>query len=93
MNFLRHLLLAAVLVFAQLAASAHAVEHLVQDEGSLPKHACELCLSAQNLGAALTSAVMPPAVSVPSLLPELAHCNDRGALPAPPASQRAPPRS
>ena len=93
MNFLRHLLLAAVLVFAQLAASAHAVEHLVHDEGSLPKHACELCLSAQNLGAALTSAVTPPAVSVPYLVPDLAICNDRGALPAPPASQRAPPRS
>lgn len=93
MNFLRHLLLAAVLVFAQLAASAHAVEHLVQDEGSLPKHASELCLSAQNLGAALTSALTPPAVGVPYLVPEFELCNDRGALPAPPASQRAPPRS
>lgn len=93
MNFLRHLLLAAVLVFAQLAASAHAVEHLVQDEGKLQKHACELCLSAQNLGAALTSALAPPVISVPYLVPALALCNDRGALPAPPASQRAPPRS
>ena len=35
----------------------------------------------------------PPAVGVPYLVPEFALCNDRGALPAPPASQRAPPRS
>ena len=79
--------------FKTCEAADIAVEHLVQDEGSLPKHACELCLSAQNLGAALTSALTPPAVGVPYLVPEFELCNDRGALPAPPASQRAPPRS
>lgn len=93
MNALRHLLLVVALIFAQGAVNAHAVEHLANDEGGLPKHACELCLSAQNLGAALNSAVAPPAVSVPYLVPEVALCNDRVALPAPPASQRAPPRS
>lgn len=91
MNFLRHLLLAAVLVFSQLAASAHAVEHLVQDEGGLPKHACELCLGAQNLSAGLTSSAIPPPVSVCFLRPAILDSHDRGALPAPPASQRGPP--
>ena len=91
MNFLRHLLLAAVLVFAQLAASAHAVEHLVQDEGSLPKHACELCLAAHDLGSALpTLPVALPLLGAAELLPVY---DGWGliSLPAPRAVQRGPP--
>ena len=94
MNFLRHLLLAIVLIGAQLAASAHAVEHLVPDEGGLPRHACELCLSAQSLGAAAPTPTLSLAPCVAGFArPETPLGCGRMDLPAPPACQRAPPQS
>jgi hypothetical protein len=91
---LRHLLLVAVLFFAQLAAGAHAVEHAVDfDKGDkgLPTHACQLCLAAHDLGAALPSlAALPPVLAV-QLVPESFSAHARSAFPAPAATQRGPP--
>lgn len=91
MNSLRHLLLVVVLLFAQLAAGAHAIEHASTREGTLPNHVCELCLAAQDLGSALPSLVaMPPLASV-YLLPEAVADQARSAFPPPAAPQRGPP--
>ncbi|WP_265945873.1 hypothetical protein [Dechloromonas sp. A34] len=60
MNPLRQFLLVAVLLFAQLAAGAHAVEHTAGKDGVLPTHACELCLATHNLGSALPSLAALP---------------------------------
>jgi hypothetical protein len=90
-NSLRHLLLVAVLLFAQVAAGAHAIDHAVDNESSLPKHACELCLTAHNLGAALHSVAVLPPLALSHLAPEEQQTNDRGALPPPVACQRGPP--
>ena len=91
MNPLRHLLLVAVLLFAQLAAGAHAVGHAADNESGLPAHTCELCLAAHDLGAALPSpAVLPPLVAS-LLVPEALHTHDRSAFPPPAAPQRGPP--
>lgn len=91
MNFLRHISLIAVLVFAQWAAGVHAVEHVAAEDGALPAHACELCLTAHDLGSALPAvAALPPMVdSVP--VPEVLSFFARSHLPAPITSQRAPP--
>ncbi len=91
MNSLRHLLLVAVLLFAQLAAGEHAIGHAADNEGGLPTHTCELCLAAHDLGSALPSVVTLPAVAVPQLIPESLNSFGRKAFPAPTASQRAPP--
>ncbi len=91
MNSLRHLLLVAVLLFAQLAAGAHAVGHAADGEKGLPAHTCELCLAAHDLGSALPSVVTLPAVAAPQLIPESLNSFGRRAFPAPAASQRAPP--
>jgi hypothetical protein len=89
---LRHLLLVVVLFFAQLAAGAHAVEHAAGNEDGLPTHACQLCLAAHDLGAALPSlAALPPVLAV-QLVPESFSAHDRCAFPAPVATQRGPPR-
>ena len=94
MNPLRHLLLVAVLFFAQLAAGAHAVGHAAENESGLPaKHVCELCLAAHDLGAALPSLVLLPPVVVPLLVPEALHAHARSAFPPPAAPQRGPPKS
>jgi hypothetical protein len=90
-NPLRHLLLVVVLVFAQLAAGAHAVEHAAGKEGALPAHACELCLAAHDLGSALPGvAALPPLVAL-VLVPEALSFSARSYLPATRARQRAPP--
>lgn len=91
MNPLRHLLLVAVLFFAQLAAGAHAVEHASGNDDGLPTHVCQLCLTAQDLGAALPSlAVLPPVVAH-RFVPESLPVAGRSALPPPAARQGAPP--
>jgi len=88
---LRHLLLVAVLFFAQLAAGAHAVEHAAGKEGTLPTHVCELCLAAHDLGSALPSlAVLPPVVAS-CVVPEALPTHARTAFPPPLARQRDPP--
>jgi hypothetical protein len=88
---LRHLLLVAVLVFAQFAAGVHAVEHTLANEDGLPTHACQLCLAAHDLGAALPSlAVLPPVVVV-QLVPASFSAHGRNAFPAPIATQQGPP--
>jgi hypothetical protein len=90
---LRHLILVAVLLFAQLAAGAHALEHAAGNEDGLPTHACELCLAAHDLGAALPSlAVLPPLPHF-TFVPAVFAAHGRCALPAPLASQRGPPLS
>ena len=91
MNPLRHLLLVAVLCFAQLAAGAHAVGHAADNEGGLPAHTCELCLAAHDLGAALPALAVLPPVVVSFLVPEALRTNDRSALPPPAAPRRGPP--
>ena len=93
MNSLRHLLLVVVLLFAQLASGAHAIEHVVSQEDGLPQHVCELCLVAHDLGAALPSMASLPLASVPGVAPACPTANDRAALPAPLAHQRGPPQS
>lgn len=91
MNSLRHLLLVAVLFFAQLAAGAHAVGHAVDNEGAPPTHVCELCLAAHDLGSALPSlAVLPPVVTA-YVRPETLQTHARTAFPPPLARQRDPP--
>jgi len=88
---LRHLLLVVVLVFAQLAAGMHAVGHAADKESGLPAHACELCLTAHDLGSALPSlASLPPVLALPPVL-SAALDQGRGALPPPAAPQRGPP--
>ncbi|NJD24684.1 MAG: hypothetical protein FIB06_04700 [Betaproteobacteria bacterium] len=93
MSPLRHLFLVATLVFAQLAAGAHAVEHAAGDGDGLPAYACQLCLASHDLGAALPSlAALPPAVV--AVLPAAAHIPTGRPSPAPPsACQRGPPLS
>ena len=91
MNPLRHLLLVVVLLCAQLAAGAHAVGHAAGDETGLPTHACELCLVAHDLGAALPALALAPLVVPPVLVPEALHTNARSAFPPPAAVQRGPP--
>jgi len=90
---LRHLLLVAALLFAQLAAGAHAVGHAADNESGLPTHACELCLAAHDLGAALPSLASLPPVTAPRFVPELSPARGRADFPPPPASQRGPPIS
>jgi len=93
-NSLRQLLLVAVLLFAQLAAGVHAVGHAVDDEGGpATKHACELCLAAHDLGAALPSLAALPPVLAPRFVPELLLVDSRAAFPPPVAHQRGPPIS
>jgi len=92
MLHLRHLLLVAVLFFAQLAAGAHAVEHAAGNEGVLSTHVCQLCLAAHDLGAALPTLVALPPVLEVQLVPESLSAHDRSAFPAPAATQRGPPR-
>lgn len=90
-NSLRHLLLVAVLFVAQLAAGAHAIGHAADTESGLPAHTCELCLVAHDLGSALPSVTVLPAVEVPPLLPEVSVSHSRADFPPPAASQRGPP--
>ena len=91
MLHLRHLLLVAVLFFAQLAAGAHAVEHAAGNDDGLPTHACQLCLAAHDLGAALPSLVALLPVQAVLLVPESFSAHGRGAFPAPVPTQRGPP--
>lgn len=91
MNPLRHLLLVVVLLFAQLAAGAHAVEHAANQEGTLPSHACELCMAAHDLGAALPVLAALPPIVAQSLPVAILAQPGRSALPPPLACQRGPP--
>ena len=78
MLHLRRVLLVAMLFFAQLAQG-------------LPTHACHLCLTAHDLGAALPSLVaLPPVLSV-QLVPASFSAHGRTAFPAPIATQQGPP--
>lgn len=92
MNLLRHFLLVFALVFAQLAAGAHAVEHVASDAQGLPStHACELCLVAHNLGSGLPVVLaLPPVVPV-VLAPDATVPAGRFFLLPPLARQGAPP--
>lgn len=91
MSPLRHFLLVAVLVLAQLLAGAHAVGHAAGDDEALATHACELCLATHNLASALPSLAALPPVIASGLTPEPPVFNPRAALPAPLPSQRGPP--
>jgi hypothetical protein len=90
-NPLRHLLLVAVLFFAQLVAGAHAVGHAADKESGLPAHVCELCLAVHDLGATLPSLATLPPIIVVAFVPETQHPHGRSAFPPPAASQRDPP--
>lgn len=91
MSPLRHLLLVAVLVFAQLLAGAHAIGHAAGDDEALATHACELCLATHNLASALPSLAALPPVIAARLTPEVTALHPRAALPAPQPVQRGPP--
>lgn len=91
MRPLRHLFFVVILVFAHLAAGAHAVEHAVGKDSALPVHACERCLAAHNLGAAVHGVVFLPPIVDLVLVPEAVACFARSHLLAPITSQRAPP--
>lgn len=91
MNSWRHLLLVLALVFAQLAVGVHAVGHAAGDDEALPTHACALCLVAHDLGAALPSLAHLPLLAFALALGVGLLPAGRASLPAPPASQRAPP--
>lgn len=93
MNPLRRLLLVAVLLFAQLAAGAHAVGHAANNDSGLPGHVCELCLAAHDLGTGLPSlAALPPAAAA-GFVSEPLRTHERAAFPPPAAPQRGPPIS
>jgi hypothetical protein len=86
-----HLLLALLLLLAQLFAAAHALSH--QDEAPLPDHACAVCAMTAHLGSALPSAapVLEPAVhAVGQPSPRAPVCTHSPRLPfharAPPAT-------
>jgi hypothetical protein len=89
---LRQILLVAALLFAQLLAGVHAVEHVAGKEGGLPTHICELCLAAHDLGAGLPGyATLPVAAQAHPPL-ESISVDGRSAFPVPQARQGAPPR-
>jgi hypothetical protein len=88
---LRRLLLVAVLLFAQLAAGAHAVGHAEDNESGLPGHVCELCLAAHDLGTALPALFALPPAPVPGFIREALRTHERRAFPPPAAPQRGPP--
>ncbi len=88
---LRQILLVAALLFAQLVAGVHAVEHVAGKEGGLPTHKCELCLVAQDLGAGLPSIATLPVVAQAHSLLESIPVDGRSAFPAPQVRQGAPP--
>lgn len=89
---LRQILLVAVLLFAQLVAGAHAIEHVAGNELGLPAtHVCELCLAAHDLGEGLQGhAVLPPVALVKPPL-ESTSVIGRSVFPPPLARQGAPP--
>lgn len=91
MNPLRRLLLVVALVFAQLAGTAHALEHAMDDAGVAPGYSCALCLAAHDLGAALPASVPVPATAAPVLPAPAPIPAGRSAFPPPPPSQRGPP--
>ena len=87
----RHFLLVASLVLAQLLVGAHAIEHAAGNDETQPTHACQLCLTAHDLGAALPSLASLPPVVAPQLAPAGIAPVARLAFPAPVACQRGPP--
>ena len=89
---LRQILLVAALLFAQLVAGAHAVEHVVGKEKGLPTHVCELCLAAHDLGSGLPGNAVLPAVAALKSPQESTSVDGRSGFPAPQARQGAPPR-
>lgn len=93
MNSLRHLLLVVVLLFGQLVAAAHAVEHAADQQEGLPTHVCELCLAAHDLGSALPPAAILPLVETRCVVPECLTAVSRAGFPAPAACQRGPPQA
>ena len=91
MNSLRHFLLVIVLLFAQLAAGVHAIEHAAGEREGLPTHVCELCLAAHDLGAALPVPAALPLLPFTCVVPENLTAISRASFPAPAACQRGPP--
>ena len=88
-----HLLLAFLLLSAQAFATAHAVEHTLEEGKGQPVHVCELCLAGHDLGAGITGSAAMPAAVAAAYIPPLYTCSDRGTLPAPQARQQSPPIS
>lgn len=88
---LRQIFLVAALLFAQLVAGGHAVEHVAGKEGGLPTHVCELCLAAHDLGAGLPGYATQPVVVQAHPLLESISVDGRSAFPPPQARQGAPP--
>lgn len=89
----RHFLLVASLLLAQLLAGAHAIEHAAGNDDALPTHACQLCLTAHDLGVALPSVASLPPVVAQQFVPETQAAHARASFPAPIACQRGPPKS
>ena len=91
MALLRRLLLVTLLLFAQMAAGGHALEHASGQESLAPEQLCELCLTAHDLGSALPSLASLPPVTPPLLRPIALALPALPALPAPQPCQRGPP--
>ena|GEM_PF-2004221 len=88
---LTHFLLAFLLLCAQTLATAHAVEHVLEEGKGVPAHTCVLCIAGHDLGAGLVGKLSVPPATATSYIPHLYSCTDRGALPAPQARQQSPP--
>lgn len=65
----RHLLIGLVLLFAQIGALTHALEHQGSDATTPAGHACALCLVAQGLNAPLASVAPAVGLSVAGFAP------------------------
>ena len=88
---LTHFLLAFLLLCAQFIATAHAVEHVLEEGKGVPAHTCVLCIAGHDLGAGLVGKLSAPPAATTSYISHLYTCTDRGALPAPQARQQSPP--
>jgi hypothetical protein len=87
---LRRFLLVIVLVAAQWAAGAHAVEHGVAHQDRLA-HACAVCLLAHDLGSGLPTVANLPLLQHRQSAPPALAAIGRSAFPPPRAVQRGPP--
>jgi len=85
----QHLLLAALLLAAQLLLPVHALEHLDADDAD----SCDICLVGHNLGHGHGVASMPPPVVHTPQVVAAAPTVTLTAQPAPTPCQRGPPRA
>lgn len=71
MKWLRHLLVAFLLLLAQSGALTHEIDHLHPDADEPASHVCALCIAAQGLAAPLSSVAPDIALSAVGFAPPL----------------------